>query len=467
VSLLEKGIGIHHSGMMPILREIVELMISKKYIKLLFATESFAIGLDCPIRTAIFTSLTKFDGSGERYLHAHEYTQMAGRAGRRGIDTVGHVVHCNNLFSPPALSDLKRILGGVPQTLVSKFHISYGLILNLMKHGHTSGFHTFSEKSMIQKEIRTSIQADKDAMDQLADKLRSLWMVVQANRTSKTVCDEFLELEEKLKSAVNKKRKDIERQLNALYDEHKNLKQDLVKVLELHSMDAEYSKLKESVEFMEQYIRNQTNSVCTIMIERGFIVVDESNSTQYTLTKMGSIASTIAEIHPLPFTEIMLDHAYFADFDAKRLVGLFSCFTDVKVPSDMRFTIPHTDDGVLKKAIDELNALYLYYETKETNSDVRTGIRYDNALMFDMIDYAMNWCDCTTEEECKYFIQSVISEKEISIGDFTKAMMKIVTISKEIMNVCEMVGAVDLKYKLNQIEGLVLKYVLTSQSLYI
>jgi hypothetical protein len=87
--------------------------------------------------------------------------------------------------------------------------------------------------------------------------------------------------------------------------------------------------------------------------------------------------------------------------------------------------------------------------------------------MFDMIDYAMNWCDCTTEEECKYFIQSVISEKEISIGDFTKAMMKIVTISKEIMNVCEIVGAVDLKHKLNQIEGLVLKYVLTSQSLYI
>jgi superfamily II RNA helicase len=84
VDLLEKGIGIHHSGMIPILREIVELMISKKYIKMLFATESFAIGLDCPIRTAVFTSLTKFDGNSDRYLMAHEYTQMAGRAGRRG-----------------------------------------------------------------------------------------------------------------------------------------------------------------------------------------------------------------------------------------------------------------------------------------------------------------------------------------------------------------------------------------------
>ena len=86
VSLLEKGIGIHHSGMIPILREIVEIMISKKNIKLLFATESFAIGLDCPIKTAVFSGITKFDGRSERLLLAHEYTQMAGRAGRRGID---------------------------------------------------------------------------------------------------------------------------------------------------------------------------------------------------------------------------------------------------------------------------------------------------------------------------------------------------------------------------------------------
>ena len=85
VSLLQKGIGIHHSGMIPILKEIVELMISKKYIKLLFATESFAIGLDCPIKTAIFVDLNKYDGHIQRYLYSHEYTQMAGRAGRRVI----------------------------------------------------------------------------------------------------------------------------------------------------------------------------------------------------------------------------------------------------------------------------------------------------------------------------------------------------------------------------------------------
>jgi hypothetical protein len=163
----------------------------------------------------------------------------------------------------------------------------------------------------------------------------------------------------------------------------------------------------------------------------------------------------------------MSENGYFSDFGSKQLVGLFSCFTDVKIPSDQRSSIPLIDDYLLKKTIQDLVALYGSYEAKEGLFDVRAGIKYDNAMIFDMIQYSMDWCGCQTEEECKSFIQSVISEKEISIGDFTKAMMKIVTVSKELMNVCELLGAIDLLYKLSQIEGMVLKYVLTSQSLYV
>ena len=110
MKLLEKGIGIHHSGMIPILREIVEIFISKKYIKILFATSSFSIGLDCAIRTTVFTSLKQFDGTSEKYLEPHDYSQMSGRCGRRNIDTCGYVIHCNNLFELPYLLDYKNIL---------------------------------------------------------------------------------------------------------------------------------------------------------------------------------------------------------------------------------------------------------------------------------------------------------------------------------------------------------------------
>ena len=132
IKILKKGIAIHHSGIMPIFREMVEILFSKGYIKLLFATETFAVGINMPTKTVIFTALNKFDGSYNRDLMSHEYTQMAGRAGRRGLDTVGHVIHLNNLFPMPTMSDYKFILSGKPQTLVSKFKIHYNLILNLI-----------------------------------------------------------------------------------------------------------------------------------------------------------------------------------------------------------------------------------------------------------------------------------------------------------------------------------------------
>ena len=134
ISLLEKGIAIHHAGIMPILREMVELLFSKGYIKLLFATETFAVGINMPTKTVLFTDVNKFDGFQSRMLYSHEYTQMAGRAGRRGIDTVGHVIHLNNLFKNIEDSNYKIMMKGEPQKLSSKFKISYHLLLNLLEY---------------------------------------------------------------------------------------------------------------------------------------------------------------------------------------------------------------------------------------------------------------------------------------------------------------------------------------------
>ena len=216
--------------MIPILREIVELMISKRYIKLLFATESFAIGLDCPIKTAIFTSLTKFDGHTQRFLLAHEYTQMAGRAGRRGIDTVGHVVHCNNLFDTPMLSDYKLILGGKPQQLVSKYHISYSLILNLIKNGQNKDFHLFSQKSMVQQEIVKSLSGTQLEMDETEQLIVEKEIFLQTSKTPRDVCETYIKTQDDMRSATNKKRKQFERDIRNMEDEYKHIKGDASKI---------------------------------------------------------------------------------------------------------------------------------------------------------------------------------------------------------------------------------------------
>lgn len=472
VSLLEKGIGIHHSGMIPILREIVELMISKKYIKLLFATESFAIGLDCPIRTAVFTSLKKFDGNGERYLMAHEYSQMAGRAGRRGIDELGYVVHCNNLFQPPSMVDYKIITGGIPQKLVSKYRISYSLILNLLKNGQTCDFHLFSEKSMIYSEIQKGIQGQTGEISDIETRITNKTETLSLTKTPSAVCEKYIDLETRHKTAVNKKRKEIEKELRTITDEYRTILEDVKKVSELNALGREYEDKKESLRYIQCYLEEQTQKICDIMVNEGFIEKDDIN---YSLTKLGMIASNIAEIHPLILTKWISvgdneknSWNYFADFTPIQLVGLFSCFTDVKVASDMKLTNTHTlEDTFLKKRITEMAESYRTYDDREADMDIRSGIRYNDAIIYDMVDISMKWCECSDEISCKVFIQSVVANKGISIGDFTKAMLKIVTISKEWINVCELAGSMDLLFKLTSIEGLVLKYVATTQSLYV
>jgi len=79
----------------------------------------------------------------------------------------------------------------------------------------------------------------------------------------------------------------------------------------------------------------------------------------------------------------------------------------------------------------------------------------------------MQWCECNDETQCKSFIQNNVYNKSISVGDFTKAMLKIVTISKEFINVCEQLNLIELQHKLSKIEDMVLKYITTSQSLYV
>jgi superfamily II RNA helicase len=466
VTLLERGIGIHHSGMIPILREIVELMISKKYIKMLFATESFAIGLDCPIRTAVFTSLTKFDGNGERYLMSHEYTQMAGRAGRRGIDTIGYVVHCNNLFPVPSINEYKSILGGIPQKLVSKYRISYSLILNLLKNGQNKDFHVFSNKSMMYNELLNTQNGINTQIDDLNEKINKKIEYVNNARTPRAICERYIYLESTLKNSVNKKRKDAEKQLENIKSEYRYVNDDLKTVRELIDMENKLYQNAGFLEYNKKYIVNETQKICKIMIENGFIEKCDGNG-EYTLTHLGNIASNIAEIHPLVISKQMVECEYFKDFSPIQLIGLFSCFTDIKIPFDMKLSVSNTEDLFLKNKIENITKYYRDYNELEIDNEINTGIKYDDALNYDIVDFSMKWCECQTEEDCKIFIQTDVANKEISIGDFTKAMLKIVTISKELMNVCEIIGEIELLHKLSQIEGLVLKYVTTSQSLYV
>ncbi|ELP86932.1 DEAD/DEAH box helicase, putative, partial [Entamoeba invadens IP1] len=129
--LLLRGIGIHHSGLLPIVKEVVELLFQEGLLKCLFATETFAMGLNMPARTVVFTDVKKFDGKQSRFLRPGEYIQMSGRAGRRGKDDQGTVILMVNQKIEPNI--LKNMVFGKAEPLMSSFYLGYNMLLNLMK----------------------------------------------------------------------------------------------------------------------------------------------------------------------------------------------------------------------------------------------------------------------------------------------------------------------------------------------
>ncbi|CCH46129.1 antiviral helicase SKI2 [Wickerhamomyces ciferrii] len=130
--MLSRGIAVHHGGLLPIVKEVIEILFSKTLIKVLFATETFAMGLNLPTRTVVFSELRKHDGTGFRDLLPGEFTQMSGRAGRRGLDKTGTVI--TMAYNEPLSSlQFKDVTLGVPTKLVSQFRLTYNMILNLLR----------------------------------------------------------------------------------------------------------------------------------------------------------------------------------------------------------------------------------------------------------------------------------------------------------------------------------------------
>lgn len=129
--LLKRGIGIHHSGLLPILKEVIEILFQEGLVKALFATETFSMGLNMPARTCVFTNVRKFDGKDFRWVTGGEYIQMSGRAGRRGLDDRGIVILMVDEKMEPTIA--KGLLKGQADTLNSAFHLTYNMVLNLLR----------------------------------------------------------------------------------------------------------------------------------------------------------------------------------------------------------------------------------------------------------------------------------------------------------------------------------------------
>ena len=457
VSLLEKGIATHHSKMLPVFREIVEIFFARGFIKLLFATESVAIGLNLPVKTCIFTDIYKHDGNAMRILQGHEYQQSSGRSGRLGLDKVGHAIHLNNLFRNVDHITYKTMMNGKPQKLTSKFKISYNLLLNLLDIGDTN-LVSFASRSMTTGDIDAQLKTIYYKITQLQTEMDNATNFAMNLKTPTHIIEEYQSLQKNSDMFSNKRKKEVERVAKSLEEEYKFLKHDIISYKKIYEKEIEIDNLQKDMDQLNSYFQSGVERVLELLREEDFI------EDQTTLTLKGKIASQLREIHCLVFANLLYKNQ-LDNLSSKQLVALFSCFTNINVQEDLKSFLPKSHDTSVQEIVKLIAGQYISCQEVELKRNIVSGMDYN--IHYDLLNYVEEWCDTTEVETCKLLLQKIDKEKEIFLGEFVKALLKINNISSEMEKIAEMTGNIAFLSKLKKIPEMTLKYVVTNQSLYV
>lgn len=473
VSLLRKGVGVHHSGILPPIREMIELLFLKGFIKILFCSETLSVGINMPVKTVIFTDITKFDGNEQRILHAHEYTQMAGRAGRLGLDTVGHVIHLNNLFRRVDTLDYRKMMKGAPPALTSKFKISFHLLLNLIGIG-SNDFSKYTSKSMIIHDITRELQGIYHQIKKFNAYLDENLATYASLKTPIEYIEEYNMLKEECRVSQNKRRREIYTRLDELETTYSTLQSDIQFHKTYNHAKDEKARLDLQYEDTQHLMDNNVRIILNILEKEGFVLKDDSSDmiedvslnsvSKHKLTSKGILASNIKEVHCLVFANL-IENKMLDGLTSIQLAALFSCFTSVYVHEDFANVEPVCKDSAIVSVVKRAAQEYEIYQDIEDREKIKTGTDY--TIHYELIEYVIAWGECNSYQECDAVIKRLEKEKGIFLGEFIKALLKINNISAEMENLAESIQNIPLLKELSEIRNHTLKYVATNQSLYI
>lgn len=482
MNLLEKGIAVHHSGIIPILREMIELLFSKGYIRLLFATETFAVGINMPTKTVLFTSLEKFDGIDNRILFAHEYTQMAGRAGRRGLDTVGHVIHLHNMFDIPEHSSYRIMLSGKPQTLRSKFSIDYEMVLRTIhlhlddKDGtniskHVNQIQTFIENSMYNKEYesltdeiqRECIILEDDIFFSENKDTHNIDINNLMNKYIQMETDKQYHRKRKLDNHIQQMmflKENIIRTSKGLITSS-NFQKQLVSYKKTKARRNELEKKQLEVTNRDEFLKREIENCIQYMIDIHCLHLINDNIS---FTRKGIFMTCIQEASPNIVGE-MFKRGLFENNDVVQMVQLLSCLVNIKIPESYRLYHYQGTDNNLKSKLNTLDEIYI----RENKLEMKAFGYTDEEKYFfqyDLIDAVKMWIEAENETQTKDVLV-FCGQYKIFSGEFVKAILKINAIALELEKACDLLNLIEIKEILHQIPDYTLKYIATNQSLYV
>jgi superfamily II RNA helicase len=331
--LVDKGIAYHHSGLVPMLKEIIEILFSKGFIKVLFATETFAVGINMPTKTAVFVGVKKYDELCQdmRVLTTAEYLQMAGRAGRRGLDTMGTVIYLPDR-NPIEPHEMRAMMCGGRAEVTSRMEFDYDFILKTIQSGNRTWLDIL-EKSYWRRQRQ--VQMDEIRAEQL--KLRARLQQIQLSSEDMEVVQQKVDLEQQIASLTNARRKKAELQLMRWKDENRGVKWEhaLKAYDEAQSINRNLSRFDRDLEILSDTSSDVERKI-KVLEQAGFLkpIEDPKAHTKDSLTTVGVLATELNESDALLISQFYLTARAKELAPEELLCILAGCIMDGKMGSE-------------------------------------------------------------------------------------------------------------------------------------
>ena len=454
-NLVEKGVAYHHSGLVPMLKEIIEILFSKGFIKVLFATETFAVGINMPTKTAVFVGVKKYDEQCKdmRVLTTAEYLQMAGRAGRRGLDTMGTVIYLPDR-NPIDPHEMRAMMCGGKAEVTSRMEFGYDFILKTIQSGNRSWLDIL-EKSYWRRQRQIQILAIESDQRKLKDRLEQIALT----QDELDAVQQKFDLEQQLSSLTNAKKKKVELQLIRWKDENTGPKWERAVKLydEIRSIQRELNKLSESLNVL---LDTSSDVECKIRVleSAGFLkpLDDPKAHTKDSLTTIGVLATELNESDSLLISQFYLTESQKKLEPNELLAVIAACIVDGK--DDNSITL--NDVNVPKSVKDSLLEINDIWDNLRKIERVQKSVESDWKMSVSWIGPLWDWMQGEA-------VSTICSNYGIYEGNLIRSVLKLQNMLDEWRSMAIFCEDTDVLEKFKDAHKLLLRETVIQDSLYL
>lgn len=433
IEYLLQGVASHHAGLLPGWKMLVEKLFQKGLIKVVFATETLAAGINMPARSTVISSISKRTDSGHRTLTPSEFLQMSGRAGRRGMDEVGYVTIVGSAFQTP--EEVAELVLSDANPLESKFSPSYSMVLNLLqrfsleeaKELVLKSFGYFSSSSRIEPYLllKEANQAKIDECNEFVcyckrsnedlleyNKIRDMY--VQNRRTFKTIKKQEHKKNRPLSPEVidfgNKTKELLDRMHSYECDNCKLFKKHMKNIEILQRFLAKQKVLDKEIEKQKDIFWNKFLAHRAVLMDYGYIKDDYPTEEGITISQIRSE------------NELFLARVVFSgvleNLTPAELASVICALTTEDMRAEMYSQIPFTT--TVRKTLNKIKDIKRDLDKKQKNYDIEDPM-YINGFYSPLIEMWVNGAEW----------DAIVDEVDMGEGDIVRCFKRVVDVLRQ------------------------------------